>query len=100
MQEQFQEAFATDSDLLEAYRHRFAHHGFHPFTVWYWATYPLRYLSDVILVGPPDNRVASRLGVSWSPTLSHALGRSRELTGGDDVVALSVPPFTYLTVDG
>lgn len=99
MQEQFQEVFATDSDLLEAYRHRFAHHGFHPFTVWYWATYPLRYLSDVILVGPSDDRVASRLGVSWSPTLSHALGRSRELTGGDDVVALSVPPFAYLTVD-
>ena len=41
MKKVFQEKFARDPGLIDAYRHRFAHHGFHPFTVWYWATYPL-----------------------------------------------------------
>jgi hypothetical protein len=95
-----QERFARDSELVEAYRHRFAHHGFHPFTVWYWATYPLRYLSKVILVGPENDRAARRLGVAWAASLRHALGWARELTGGDDVVALTIPPFMYLSVNG
>ena len=94
------ERFARDPQLVEAYRHRFAHHGFHPFTVWYWATYPLRYLSRVILVGPPNDRAAKRLGVSWAASLGHALGWAREITGGDDVVALTIPPFMYLSVNG
>lgn len=100
MREGFQERFARDPELVDAYRNRFAHHGFHPFTVWYWATYPLRYLSDTILVGPPDDRAAKRLGVSWAPSLDHALGMAREKSGGDDVVALTIPPFMYLSVDG
>lgn len=100
MKEAFQESFARDPALVEAYRHRHAHHGFHPFTVWYWATYPLRYLSDTILVGPPDDAAAKRLGVSWAPSVDHALGMAREKTGGDDVVALTIPPFMYLSVDG
>ncbi len=97
MQANFQEKFASDPHLIECYRHRFAHHGFHPFTVWYWATYPLKYLSKVILVGPPSDTVARRLGVSWSPNLDHALGWARELTGGNNVVGLSIPPFLYVT---
>ncbi|MDX1623658.1 MAG: lactate racemase domain-containing protein [Gemmatimonadota bacterium] len=100
MKEEFQEDFARDPGLIDAYRFRHAHHGFHPFTVWYWATYPLRYLSDTILVGPEDDRVAKRLGVSWAPSLDHALGMAREKSGGDDVVALTIPPFMYLSVDG
>ncbi len=100
MQAHFQEKFARDPELVAAYRHRFAHHGFHPFTVWYWATYPLRYLSRVILVGPENDRVAKRLGVSWAASLQHALGWARDLTGGDDVVALTIPPFMYLSVNG
>ena len=90
----------TATDLVDAYRNRFAHHGFHPFTVWYWATYPLRYLSDTILVGPRDGRAAKRLGVSWAPSLDRALAMAREKTGGDDVAALTIPPFMYLSVDG
>ncbi len=98
MQENFQERFAADPYLIDCYRHRFAHHGFHPFTVWYWATYPLKYLSRVILVGPQDDRVARRLGVDWAPSLSHALGLAREITGGNDVVGLTIPPFIYVKV--
>jgi hypothetical protein len=98
MQTRFQEQFARDPDLVDAYRNRYAHHGFHPFTVWYWATYPLKYLSKVILVGPPDDRLAQRLGVGWAPNLSRALAEARELTGGEDVVALTIPPFMYLNV--
>lgn len=98
MQAEFQESFARDPELIDCYRHRFAHHGFHPFTVWYWATYPLKYLSETILVGPPDDRAARRLGVSWAPNLDHALARAREVTGGNDVVALTIPPFMYLNV--
>lgn len=100
MQKNFQEKFAKDPHLIDCYRHRFAHHGFHPFTVWYWATYPLKYLSKVILVGPPNDRAAKRLGVAWSPSLNHALGWAREITGGDSVVALSIPPFMYLSHNG
>ena len=100
MQASFQEKLARDPGLVDAYRNRFAHHGFHPFTVWYWATYPLRYLAETILVGPADDRAAKRLGVSWAPSLDHALARAREVTGGDDVVTLTIPPFMYLSVDG
>ncbi len=98
MQAHFQEKLASDPHLIDCYRHRFAHHGFHPFTVWYWATYPLKYLSRVILVGPENDSTAKRLGVSWSPSLNHALGWAREVTGGQDVVALNIPPFMYLSV--
>ena len=95
MREGFQEQFARDPHLIECYRHRYAHHGFHPFTVWYWATYALKHLSKVILVGPSDDRVARRLGVSWSPSLARALAEAREASGGDDVVGLTIPPFFY-----
>jgi len=98
MQERFQERFARDPHLVECYRRRFAHHGFHPFTVWYWATYALRYLSQTILVGPSNDGAARKLGVSWSPSLDHALSRAREVAGGGDVVALTIPPFFYMNV--
>lgn len=96
MKTMFQEKFARDPHLIDCYRNRFAHHGFHPFTVWYWATYALSYLAETILVGPTDDTVAKRLGVSWAPSLDHALGRAREVSGGDDVAALTVPPFFYV----
>ena len=98
MQEQFQERFARDPYLIDCYRNRYAHHGFHPFTVWYWATYALKYLSKIILVGPADDTAAKKLGVSWSPNVGHALGVAREMTGGDDVAALTIPPFFYFDV--
>jgi hypothetical protein len=97
MQERFQEAFAFDESLRDAYRHRFAHHGFHPFTVWYWATYALDYLSQVVMVGPKDDRTARRLGVNWAPDVATALEMSRQ-GGRDDVVAVTVPPFFYVNV--
>ncbi len=97
MQERFQETFAKDRHLIDCYRHRYAHHGFHPFTVWYWATYALKYLSDVILVGPPSDSAAKQLGVSWSPNLSHALDRAKEQAGGGDVVGMAIPPFFYVS---
>jgi len=98
MKEMFQEKYARDPYLIECYRQRYAHHGFHPFTVWYWATYALKYLSEVILVGPPNGTAAKRLGVAWAPTLNDALSRAGEVTGGEDVVALTVPPFFYPNV--
>ncbi len=99
MQENFQESFARDPFLVDCYRRRYAHHGFHPFTVWYWATYALKYLSKVILVGPEDDTAAKKLGVSWSPNLDHALSVAKETTGGDRVAALTVPPFFYFEVE-
>ncbi len=98
MHHEHQERFARDPDLIDAYRHRFAHHGFHPFTVWYWATYALKYLADVILVGPPDDRASKKLGVSWSPNIQHALDRAKESSGGSSVAALTIPPFFYFQV--
>ncbi|MCG3129371.1 MAG: hypothetical protein FLDDKLPJ_00098 [Phycisphaerae bacterium] len=95
MKERFQEKFARDPHLIECYRHRYAHHGFHPFTVWNWATFALNYLSDVIVVGPPDDRVARRLGVTWAKSMDHALGLAREKSGGSSVAALTIPPFFY-----
>jgi len=98
MQEQFQESFARDPKLVTCYRERFAHHGFHPFTVWYWATYALKYLSNVILVGPPDDRVARTLGVDWAPDLDRALAKARETAPDPSVCALTIPPFFYTRV--
>ncbi|MCP5119178.1 MAG: DUF2088 domain-containing protein [bacterium] len=97
MQRRFQEKFARDPELIDCYRNRYAHHGFHPFTVWYWATYPLKYLSKVILVGPADDRAARRLGVDWAPNLDDALAMAAKASGGDSVVAPTVPPFLYTT---
>ena len=87
MHERFSDNYAKDPYFIDCYRNRYAYHGYHPFTVWYWATYPLRYLSKVILVGPKDDRQARRLGVSWAPNLDDALAMSREATGGDSVIA-------------
>ena len=98
MQNQFQEQYAHDPYLIDCYRNRFAYHGFHPFTVWYWATYALKYLSKVILVGPKDDRIARRLGVDWAKNLEGALGIAKEISGEDDVVALTMPPFLYVNV--
>ena len=61
---------------------------------------PLAHLSRVILVGPPDDRSARRLGVHWAKNLDHALGMAREATGGDRVVALTIPPFVYVRSRG
>jgi len=97
MHERFQEQFAFDEGLRDAYRNRFAHHGFHPFTVWYWATYALDYLSQVIIVGPRTDATAKRLGVRWAPNVDTALEMSRK-NGKDDVVAVTVPPFFYVSV--
>ena len=99
MRERFQEQFARDPYLIECYRRRYAHHGFHPFTVWYWATYALKYLSKVIVVGPKNDTAARKLGVSWAPSLERAFDEAREATRGDDVVALTIPPFFYGTVE-
>ncbi len=100
MQRKFQEKYATDDYLIDCYRNRFAHHGFHPFTVWYWATYPLKYLSKVILVGPKEPHVAQTLGVDWAKNLDDALAMAREFSAGvDDVVALTMPPFFYANVN-
>ena len=98
MQQKFQEKYAKDEYLIDCYRNRFAHHGFHPFTVWYWATYPLKYLAKVILVGPKEPRVAQRLGVDWAKNLDDALAMAREISGEDDVVALTMPPFFYANI--
>jgi hypothetical protein len=97
MHMRFQQKFAEDEQLRDAYRHRFAHHGFHPFTVWYWATYPLKYLSQVIVVGPKNGASAKRLGVKWAPSTDAALEMARQ-HGKDDVAAVTVPPFFYLNV--
>ena len=98
MQNNFQEKFARDPYLIDCYRNKFSYHGFHPFTVWYWATYALKYLSKIILVGPKDDRVAKRLGVDWARNLNDGLGVAREISGEDDVVALTMPPFIYVNV--
>ncbi|MHC4695309.1 MAG: lactate racemase domain-containing protein [Planctomycetota bacterium] len=98
MKEAFQESFARDPYLIDCYRNRYAHHGFHPFTVWYWATYALKYLSKVIIVGPKNDSAAKQLGVSWAPNLNYALGEAGEATGGNDVAALTIPPFFYVEV--
>lgn len=97
MQQRFQRKFAEDPRLIDAYRNKYAHHGFHPFTVWYWATYPLKYLSQVILVGPKDGKPAKRLGVKWAPSVDAALEMSKR-NGRHDVAALTLPPFFYLNV--
>jgi hypothetical protein len=97
MHTRFQEKFAFDEKLRDDYRNKFAHHGFHPFTVWYWATYPLKYLSQVIMVGPKTSSEATRLGVKWAKSVDAALEMARQ-NGRDDVVALTLPPFFYVNV--
>jgi hypothetical protein len=97
MQRRYQDLFAYDPYLIDCYRNKFAHHGFHPFTVWYWATYPLKYLSNVIVVGPEDDKACKRLGVQWAPSVDVALEMARR-NGRDDVAALTLPPFFYINV--
>jgi hypothetical protein len=98
MHRAYQEKYAFDPHLRDCYRNRWAHHGFHPFTVWYWATYPLKYLSQVIMVGPRDDRSARRLGCLWAPSMPAAFEMARRGNGHHDVVAMTVPPFFYINV--
>jgi hypothetical protein len=98
LQERFQEKFALDEGLRDCYRNKFAHHGFHPFTVWYWATYALSYLGRTIAVGPKDDTGAKRLGIDWAPNFDTAIGQAKEIAGGGKVLALTMPPFFYGTV--
>jgi len=100
MQKRYQDLFAYDPYLIDCYRNRYAHHGFHPFTVWYWATYPLKYLKNVIVVGPEDDKACKRLGVQWAANIEVALEMAREGDGRDDVAALTLPPFFYINVKG
>ena len=97
MQRTFQDKYANDPVLIDAYRNKYAHHGFHPFTVWYWATFPMKYLRQVILVGPKSDKQAKKLGVGWAPSMNAALEMARQ-GGKDDVVASTVPPFFYVNV--
>ena len=39
------------------------------------------------------------LQTSDDSSLDQALARARELTGGDDVIALTIPPFMYVSVN-
>ncbi|MEZ5354355.1 MAG: lactate racemase domain-containing protein [Bryobacteraceae bacterium] len=98
MQRVYQERYAFDPHLRDCYRNRYAHHGFHPFTVWYWATHPLKYLSQVILVGPKNDRAARRLGCLWAPSMAAALEMAKGNKGHHDVVSLTIPPFMYISV--
>ncbi len=100
MRKRFQDLFAYDPYLIDCYRNKYAHHGFHPFTVWYWATYPLKYLKNVIIVGPEDDKACKRLGVQWAADINVALEMARGDNGRDDVAALTLPPFFYINVKG
>ena len=98
MQQKFQEKYAKDEFSSTAIGTNSHITVFIRSPVWYWATYPLKYLSKVILVGPKEPRVAQRLGVDWAKNLDDALAMAREISGDDDVVALTMPPFFYANV--
>lgn len=89
-----EEAFAADPRYIAMYRHGHAYHGVHPFYMWYWGCYALKYLSKVIFVRPESERAARRMGFETAPTLAEAIARARGLLGeGASITYYHWPPL-------
>lgn len=101
MEREFEPRFLADSDLVDAYRRRWAYHPAHPFFAWYWMARALDHLGGVIVAGASDPAVVERMGFRSAGSVEEAVEAARGGLGSDaEVVVQSVPPvFTVDVVD-
>jgi hypothetical protein len=99
IEEEFEEAFATDSWYRQLYRRSHAYHGVHPFYMWYWGAHALEHLGNVIVVGG-QRHVAERLGFLAASTLDDALEMASQTVGRNpSVTHLHTPPMLVADVE-
>ncbi|RMF84430.1 MAG: DUF2088 domain-containing protein, partial [Nitrospinota bacterium] len=81
IEQKYEESFAHNPRYIQAYRYSYAYHGVHPFYMWYWGAYALRYLRRVIFVHPRSPEAAHRMGFETASTLEEAIALAQEVTG-------------------
>ncbi len=88
MERKFEESFAYNDRYIDLYRNSYAYHGVHPFYMWYWGSYALKYLSKVIAVRPSSKEAAGRMGFETAGSLPEAFEMASDAVGKD-------PSITY-----
>jgi hypothetical protein len=95
MRAEFQDAFAGDHGLIEAYRHDRAYHPVHPFYAWYWTARALRHAGGVVIAGCDDPAVVERLGFQPVTGVKEGVALARSALGGDARVVVQLMPPVF-----
>ncbi len=89
----YEEKYAYDPWYRTLYRHSYAYHGAHPFTVLYWVAHALDYVGKTIFVGG-DPETTSRMGYERADTVADALERAKDVVGPNpSVTYMHIPPL-------
>jgi lactate racemase-like protein len=89
----YEEKYAHDPWYRTLYRHSYAYHGAHPFTVLYWAAHALDHVGDVILVGA-DPMTTKRMGLKHADTVAEALEMAKDTVGpSPSATYMHIPPL-------
>ena len=100
MRAEFQDAFAGDHGLIEAYRFDRAYHPVHPFYAWYWTARALRHVGGVVIAGCDDPAVVERLGFRPAAGVEEGVALARSVLGADArVVVQLMPPVFSVDVE-
>lgn len=95
LEKKYEEEFAYNPKYIELYRHSYAYHGAHPFYMWYWGCYALKYLSKVIFVKPMSPEAAKRMGFEVANNLAEAIEMAKSAVGGNSasITQYHFPPI-------
>ncbi|WP_203568770.1 lactate racemase domain-containing protein [Aestuariimicrobium ganziense] len=89
----FHDDLSTDPDLVAKYRHDFAYHPFHAFSMIYMGGVALDQSAAVIVAGAQQPGLARAMGARTSPSVEDALRVAADLVGREPRV-LVVPKLT------
>lgn len=100
IERKYEESFALEPRYIQLYRYSHAYHGVHPFYMWYWGAYALKYLGKVIFVNPTSKEAAQRMGFATAPTLAEAIAMAKEVTGpSSSITHYHFPPIFMCDVE-
>lgn len=89
----YEEKYAYDPWYRTLYRHSYAYHGAHPFTVLYWVAHALDYVGKAIFAGG-DPETTSRMGYERAGTVADALEMAKDVVGPNpSVTYMHIPPL-------
>jgi len=99
----FEEAYATNPEWVHAYRHNYAYHPFHGFSMAYMGGLAQRRAAEVVIVGAKEPGFARSMGCRAVPTFEAALKRAETILN-QEVRPLVVPaaskPAVHLSLRG
>ncbi len=94
IEKKYEEDFAYNEKYIDLYRNSFAYHGVHPFYMWYWGSYGMKWVKDVIAVNPKSIEAATRMGFSHSKNLNEAIEMAKGQVGPDPQISVyHCPPI-------